>query len=70
MSTVIYTAPPDEVIADIARQICKRLAQEDNPDYAQPEVIAGFTQFLTLLSNYQAEILTREGRNKVDEQDQ
>ena len=59
MNKIVYAPPPEDVIKRFARDTCNRLAQMDG-SFADPEVVRGFSGFLSVVARAVANNLNRE----------
>ncbi|KAB2902707.1 MAG: hypothetical protein F9K27_15860 [Anaerolineae bacterium] len=59
-----YIPPPSEHIEDYGRQVCRRLGEE----FAEPEIIHGFTQFVKVAVQIIERRLNGEGFDNASDQ--
>ena len=51
---IVYIPPDQHSIHTYAQQVCDTLAQRCDPSFAQPEVVMGFANFLSLVAHLEA----------------
>ena len=61
----VIVHPPDDLIVErYGRTVCKKLAQEHDPDYSTPDVVQGFTAFMKIVVRVKARQLEKNHVNK------
>jgi hypothetical protein len=64
---IVYYPPPDELIEEYARQVCKQMEEiYQVPEYAAPETIWGLTAFLKVVTKIVTHQLN-QSKAKTDE---
>ncbi len=53
-----YIAPPPEVLEQVARGVCQKMAESD-PSFNQPDVVYGFAAFLSVVARMHASRLNK-----------
>ena len=51
---VVYIPPDQRSIHTYAQQVCDTLAKRCDPSFAEPEVVTGFANFLSLVAHLEA----------------
>ena len=50
---IIYVPPAPEVLEEVARGVCKRMAETD-PSFQRSEIVYGFAAFLNVMARMRA----------------
>jgi hypothetical protein len=73
----IYYPPPLKVLYEYAEKVCRRLAENGDKSYLEPEIVNGLTRYLEIAfrieADYRNRMLKEEDResdHKVDDQEQ
>jgi hypothetical protein len=55
---IVYVAPAPEVLEQVARGVCQKLAESD-PSFKEPDVVYGFAAFLSVVARMHANRLNK-----------